>query len=45
MGVCTTMAPELLGVCGLTEILELEFNKSLSVPNIDACIDILLTNQ
>ena len=36
------MEAEVMGVCVLTEILDLVFNKSLSVQNIIQCIDTLL---
>ena len=41
----TAMAAEVLGVCVLTGILGLVFNKSLGVHSINWCIDTLLKNQ
>ena len=41
----TAMAADMIGVCVLTGILDLMFNKSLCVLNIDKCIDDVLAKQ
>ena len=41
----TAIAAEMMGVCVLTGILDLIFNKCLCVPNIDKCVDKVLNKQ
>ena len=45
VSVGTAMAVEVMGVCVLTETLDLVFANSLSVQNINRCIGALLGNQ
>ena len=45
MGVGTAMTVEVMGVCVLSEIFNLVIHKSLSVQNMNQCIDTLLKNQ
>ena len=43
--VCTATAADVMGVCVLTEILDLVFNMRLNIHNVHRCIDTFLKNQ
>ena len=45
LGIGTAMAPEVVGVCVLTGIVDLVLHKSLNVRNINQCIDEIVKNH
>ena len=45
LGGGTPVAAEVMGVCFLTSILDLFLHESLSVKNINECIDTILKNR